>query len=137
MESTFTQNTTSIKEHLNGWRVANYSLPQTEMVLSQTFVTSLLGELREWPDRFQPIAIQSQAEREFEEQKQAFLCIPKPDLEQYRGEFVASRNGQIVDHDPDLATLTNRFFSEYGDVAVYITRVDGPIQVVLRTPLFR
>ena len=79
----------------------------------------------------------SSADREFEEQKKAFLSIESSVLEQYCGQFVASLDGEIVDHDLVLASLTRRFFSKYGDVAVYIAKVGEPIQVTVTTPLLR
>ncbi len=77
------------------------------------------------------------AEEEYIRQKEAFLrrSISEPLLlAPYRGRFVASRDGQIVDSDIDLAAVTNRFFSQYGDVPVYIGRVDGRRKVFLDSP---
>jgi hypothetical protein len=73
---------------------------------------------------------------EFQRQKEAFNNIPPAILEPYQGRFVAVRNGEIVDSDIDLATLTGRFFHQYGDVPVFITKVGESIQVTIHTPLF-
>jgi Family of unknown function (DUF5678) len=67
--------------------------------------------------------VKSQAAVEFAQQKAAFNEIPPLILAQYDGQFVASRNGVIVDNDRDLASLTRRFRERYGKVSVYITRV--------------
>jgi|SRR5581483_775052 len=61
-----------------------------------------------------------QKEIEFLHQQKAFLDIPPLMLSPYRGEFVVSHNGEILDHDRDLVTLTRRFFSQHGDIPVYI-----------------
>lgn len=74
---------------------------------------------------------------DFERQKAAFKAIPPLIRERYRGQFIASYNGAIVDCDVDLPSLTNRFFSKYGDVPVYITRIGGRQRVLLRTPHLR
>jgi hypothetical protein len=74
---------------------------------------------------------------EFDQQKAAFNEIPPLVLLPFQGLFVASRNGEIVDSDANLPSLTNRFFSQYGDVPVYITRVGGRRRVLLRTPRHR
>jgi len=74
------------------------------------------------------------SEREFQEQKEAFQQIPPLLLEQYRGQFVASRNGNIVDSDSDLDSLVSRFFTRHGDVPVYVTKVGSPIREFFDTP---
>ena len=74
---------------------------------------------------------------EFQEQKEAFNRIPPSALVEYRGRFIASRNGEIVDSDSNLAALTRRFFREHGDVAVFVTRVGEPIQVTIATPFLK
>ena len=77
----------------------------------------------------------STANEEFEQQKAAFNEIPPLILAQHQGQFVASRNGTIVDHDTDLASLTRRFREHYGRVPVYITRVGRTAR--MPTPFLR
>jgi hypothetical protein len=72
---------------------------------------------------------------EFEQQKAAFKKIPPLILAQYQGQFVASRNGEIVDSDKTLAVLTRRIFAVSEDVAVYITKIGEPVHVTISTPL--
>lgn len=74
-------------------------------------------------------------ELEFWLEKQAFLFIPPSDLRIYEGEFVATRNGQVVDHDADLSALTDRFFTRFGDVPVYIAFVGDEPQEYLPSPI--
>ncbi len=70
------------------------------------------------------------ADPEFERQRNAFLTIPKADLFRYAGEFVLSRDGQVVDHDRDLIALTSRS----GTAPVYITRVGEDLEMGIATP---
>jgi DNA-directed RNA polymerase subunit H (RpoH/RPB5) len=76
-----------------------------------------------------------ETESEFARQKCLFLAIPESEREQYRGQYVASRDGRILDSDEDLRALSHRFFSQHGEVSVYMTKIDGPIRATLRTPL--
>lgn len=76
----------------------------------------------------------SRAEIEFQEQEHAFHRILPLDLVPYAGEYVVSRDGRIVDHDVDLPTLTNRFFSRYGDLPVYITKIGEEESEAIDTP---
>ncbi len=76
----------------------------------------------------------SRAEMEFKQQEQAFRRILPLELVAFAGEYVVSRDGSIVDHDVDLPTLTNRFFSQYGDVPVYVTKIGEEESEVIDTP---
>lgn len=82
-----------------------------------------------------PLATLTPAERDFEEQREAFFRLPQVERDRYSGQFVACHEGQIVDHDPDVEALTQRFFRTYGNVPVYITKVGAPpIEVHIDTP---
>jgi hypothetical protein len=74
------------------------------------------------------------SDREFNEQKRLFETIPPLLLEQYRGQFVASRDGMVVDSDDDFVTLTHRFFQDAGDVPVYITKIGHDDGIFIETP---
>lgn len=79
----------------------------------------------------------SDRERVFLEQKEAYEDIPPLGKIRYKGQYVVSQNGQIVDHDADLVALTRRFFGQFGEhTAVYITRVGGGTPEVFDTPFF-
>ena len=69
-------------------------------------------------------------------EKQAFEMIPRDQLAQYAGKFVASKNGIIVRSDTELEHLTEWFFSQYGDVPVYITQIGDDFEVRIDTPFF-
>jgi hypothetical protein len=77
------------------------------------------------------------AEREFEEQKQAFERIPPSDLAPYHGQYVAVRNGIIVDSDYDPIELSRRFYERFGGVPVYKTRIGKRRVVNIPTPFLR
>jgi hypothetical protein len=86
-----------------------------------------------WVDTMSPL---SQAELEFQQQKEAFLAIPPLLLAQYQNQFVVSHNGEILDQDPDLPTLTGRFFAQHEDLSVYIAKVGDTIRATIDTPFF-
>jgi hypothetical protein len=95
-------------------------------------MTLMAGVLKFWSD-FQVPTI-SESDRAFNEQKKLFEAIPPLLLEQYRGQFVASRDGQIVDSDEDFVNLTYRFFQNAGDVPVYMTKIGEDEGVFVETP---
>ena len=72
----------------------------------------------------------------FEAQKRAFQAISPKALAAYDGLFVVSRNGRIIDSDENLSQLTRRFFSQHGDVDVYISRI-GKRGVTIATPFVK
>jgi len=76
----------------------------------------------------------SQTELEFQQQKEAFLAIPPLFRVQYQNQYVVSHNGEILDHDSDLPTLTARFFAQHGDMPVYITKVGQEEEQWVVTP---
>jgi hypothetical protein len=81
-------------------------------------------------------AYDTPSEIQFEEQKQLFNEIPPLLLEGYRGMFVASRNGRIVDSDDDFTALAHRFFQNFGDVSVYVAKIGHDDGVSIDTPFF-
>lgn len=78
----------------------------------------------------------SQTEIEFHEQKEAFSNIPPIILAQFHNQFVVSHNGEILDHDSDLPTLTSRFFPQHEDLPVYVAKVGDTIRATIATPFF-
>lgn len=67
----------------------------------------------------------------FEHQRDALLA-------QYRGEYVAMHEGQVIDHDRDLRTLYLRVFARLGHVPVLLKQVTDEAQqeLVFRSPRF-
>lgn len=52
-------------------------------------------------------------------------------LAQYAGQHIAMRDGVVIDHDPDLATLHNRVRAKFGDEPILMAPVTPePIQVI-------
>jgi hypothetical protein len=94
-------------------------------------MTLVAGAVKFWAD--------SQAwhltdsERQFEEQKRLFELIPPLFLEPYRGLFVISHDGEILDTDQNLDALTSRFFAEHGDLPVFLGKVGGQLREVIDT----
>lgn len=77
------------------------------------------------------------AEREYQEQKEAFEKIPPLLLREYLGQFVIVHNGKILDSDNDLTTLTRRFFiGRNRDKPVYIAPVGIEEEESIETPFF-
>lgn len=76
------------------------------------------------------------ADLEFWLERQAFEMIPRDQLAKHEGMFVASKDGNIVDFDPKLEALTNRVFTRFGDVAVYMTRIGHDLELCVDTPFF-
>jgi hypothetical protein len=54
----------------------------------------------------------------------------------YPGEYVAMREGQVIDHDLDCRVLHQRVRSHYGRAPVLIAQVtDEPVQeIIMRSP---
>ena len=77
---------------------------------------------------------QGSADPEFERQRAAFLAIPKAELRRYAGEFVLSKDGAIVDHDPTMGELTRRSVERFGSAPVYFTKVGEDVEVRIDTP---
>ncbi len=78
----------------------------------------------------------TESEREFEEQKKLFEQIPPLLLEPYRGQFVVSKDGQVVASDEDFQKLAVRFFTAFGDVPAYITKIGEDSGIFIDTPFF-
>ena len=71
---------------------------------------------------------------EFWFEQKYFDSIPKSELVRFEGLHVASRHGRIIDSDSSLEALTNRFFTTYGDVPVYIAKVGDEEPERIDTP---
>lgn len=57
-------------------------------------------------------------------------------LAQYRGRYIAMRNGQVIDHDADRLALRRRVRKQHGNKAIFFTLVeDDPVQTIwMRSP---
>jgi hypothetical protein len=79
---------------------------------------------------------EAEEEEEFSREKFFFETLTSRELDQYRGTYVAVHGQRIVDSDRDLYVLTNRFFSTYGHVPVYITFIGRKPQHLIPSPIF-
>jgi hypothetical protein len=57
-------------------------------------------------------------------------------LPRYAGQYIAMRNGEVLDHDPEIGPLYQRMRAQYGDEPVLITPVTSdPMPVInMRSP---
>ena len=78
--------------------------------------------------RHEKIRAESEA---FEQQLPALLA-------NYRGEYVAMHEGQVIDHDPDVRTLHLRIFAQLGHTPVLLKKVteEPERELVFRSPRF-
>lgn len=67
----------------------------------------------------------------FEQQHSALLT-------NYRSEYIAMHEGQVIDHDPDLRILHLRVFARLGHTPVLLKRVtvEPERELVFRSPRF-
>ncbi|HID53592.1 MAG TPA: hypothetical protein EYP41_16360 [Anaerolineae bacterium] len=55
----------------------------------------------------------------------------------YLGQYIAMRQGEVVDHDPDFTALYGRVRQRYGQTPVMITRVEDQPEMVYTRRGFR
>lgn len=69
------------------------------------------------------VAINEEAERFRTKHSELFA--------QYNGQYIAMRDGVVLDHDSDLVTLNQRIRAQYGDEPILIAPVNSePMQVI-------
>lgn len=54
----------------------------------------------------------------------AFLSMKEQLLETHRGQYVAFKDGELVDSDSDEGTLVRRLYDRFGAVPLYIKKVE-------------
>jgi len=64
------------------------------------------------------------SERAFALEEQSFHEMSELDKQNYRGKFVAMYGQKVVDSDDNESELIGRFFKKYGNVRVYIDKVE-------------
>ncbi len=76
------------------------------------------------------------AEQKIIAESEAFRAMHAELLQQYRGEYVAVHNGEVVDHDEDICALNHRIRARYGRRAVLLQQVTAvpEIELVIRSP---
>ena len=62
-------------------------------------------------------------ENPIERERQAYESLRSILEREYMGQYVAIYGGNLVDSDVDKGVLLNRFYNQFGNVAVYIKKV--------------
>lgn len=98
--------------------------------LAQEQGTSAEALITEWIER------ELAREQRIFEESERFQAQHSALLPKYTGQYIAMRNGDVIDHDADLGPLNQRIRERYGDEPVLITPVmDEPIRVFnMRSP---
>lgn len=81
-----------------------------------------------------PINSLSSRQRQLLTEQEAWFATPMEEKERYQGEFVAVRDGSVVDHDSDQRSLYLRVRSRFGQQPIPILRAE---QSALREFTFR
>ena len=69
--------------------------------------------------------------RQIYEEAERFRARHAELLAQYGDQYIAMRNGAVIDHDPELLVLHNRIRAQYGDDPILITPVTTkPVQTL-------
>lgn len=69
--------------------------------------------------------------KKIDEEAERFRAQHAQLLARYDGQFVAMRDGEVIDHDSDLVTLHQRVRAQYGDEPILISPVTSePMQTI-------
>ena len=85
---------------------------------------------------FPGLVIPDEREQAFSSEKLFFETRTLAELRPYGGQYIAVYQQQIRDSDRDLHALTDRFFTKFGVVSVYITFVGDRPKEYLPSPVF-
>lgn len=87
------------------------------------------GEFRAWQES-QDRERRGQADLEaFEREREAYERLEPELLTLYKGQYVAIREGQVVDSDPDEMALVRRVYEKLGYGPMYVRKVGAPLPV--------
>jgi hypothetical protein len=87
-------------------------------------VAEVLAEAIVLSDEPQQPAASDADEEAIEKERAAFLTLHPTLLKNYRGQYVAIYEGQLVDFAPNLAELYRRVSAKYPDAFVLMRRVE-------------
>jgi hypothetical protein len=73
--------------------------------------------------------LRTEADQTLEREEQAFARMHAELLERFPGEYVAVREGEVVDHDADQAVLYLRITEQYPDEIVLIRQVRSEVEI--------
>jgi len=65
----------------------------------------------------------------FEREREAYERLEPELLPLYKGQYVAIREGQVIDSDPDEMTLVQRVYEKLGYGPMYVRKVGAPLPV--------
>jgi Family of unknown function (DUF5678) len=86
------------------------------------------------PRKYDNVILMDASKKAFQREQLAFLAISESDKQKYRNEYVAVYQSQIVDADKDASNLLKRFREKYGNVTLYIGKVNGNRVPKILTP---
>jgi len=111
-------------------------------LLAQLQRQDVAKALAHWLDETLPLAELDDVRQttdddpDVEREMQAYIALHPQLVQQYRDQYVAVHQGQLVDHDSDYGALLLRIEATYPDQFVWITKVEEqPLrQFVHRSP---
>ena len=65
----------------------------------------------------------------FEREREAYERLEPELLSLYKGQYVAIREGQVIDSDPDEMALVRRVYEKFGYGPMYVRKVGAPLPV--------
>ena len=102
-------------------------------------LTKLLDFLRQETNqrRATELAVVDPVQRRLQQEVKAYQAMHAHLLVQYRGEWVAIYEGQLLDHDPDEAILIQRLAAHHPDALPLVRQVEEAADRELYIPSFR
>jgi hypothetical protein len=85
---------------------------------------ALIQTIADMPAVESDVAPSTQRRSQLVAEQAAWYARPPGERARYRGKFVAVRDGQVVDDDPDQRTLYLRVRARFGHTPVLIIRAD-------------
>lgn len=103
-------------------------LAQAAEMVGADVPTLLDQAVRDYLDRL--------AEQKIIAESKAFKAMHADLLQQYKGEYVAIHDGNVVDHDADIHALNHRIRARYGHRAILLQQVaeQPENELVIRSP---
>ena len=86
------------------------------------------GDFRAWQES-QDRERRGQADLALERERAAYERLEPKLLPLYKGQYVAIREGQVIDSDPDEMALVRRVYEKLGYGPMYVRKVGAPLPV--------
>jgi hypothetical protein len=90
----------------------------------QQDVADVLAESIVLPRGFDDSVDSSIPDKDFERERAAFLTTHTQLVQKYLGQYAAIYQGELIDHDVDLASLMERIDQRYPDTFVLVRKVE-------------